>query len=368
MIRAGDLFQNLGVDERRRDMLRSGKLLIWVAALVLAMYTAASAAEKVTYSLGWVMYGRDLGWLVARDKGYYKAEGLNVNIVRGFGGADTAKKLGAGAYEIAGVVCASVIFGRAAGVKLKIIGMQHDRVPFVIRTVEGRGIKHPKDIEGRTFGTPAGDATWVNMPAFSQINGIDLKSVKVINTTPSARAPALLAGAFDAATGFITEYPFLSRLAAKQGLKIRDLALADYGLDVYAFGPATTEKMIKEREDVVRKFMRATIKGFREAIQNPKEGLEFLIKQDGRHDRQIQKEVWFISLLTTLTPAQKRLGLFHMTDKKWKRTRDMMAKAKPKVGKIPLSDLYTNQYLPKAPLPEIPQEMKDYLKSIGRSL
>lgn len=94
------------------------------------MFTTAGAAKKVTCSLGWVMYGRDLGWLVVRYKGYYKAgyykaEGLDVNIVRGFGGADTAEKLGA--------------------------------------------------------------------------------------------------GAFDAATDFVTEYPFLSRLAAKKGLSIRDL-------------------------------------------------------------------------------------------------------------------------------------------------
>lgn len=65
------------------------------------MFTTASAAKKVTCSLGWVMYGRGLGWLVARDKGYYKAEGLDVNSVRGFGGADTAEKLGAGACDAA---------------------------------------------------------------------------------------------------------------------------------------------------------------------------------------------------------------------------------------------------------------------------
>jgi NitT/TauT family transport system substrate-binding protein len=183
-------------------------LSLFLVVLLLGLGTSAWAAEKLTYSIGWVIYGRDLGWLVARDKGYYKAEGLDVKIVRGFGGADTAKKLGAGSYEIAGVVAASVIFGRAAGVPLKIIGMQHDRVPFVIRTVEGRGINHPKDIEGRKFGTPAGDATWANMPAFAQINGIDLKKVNVINTSPASRGPALIAGAFDAATGFVTEYPF----------------------------------------------------------------------------------------------------------------------------------------------------------------
>ncbi|HJM44107.1 MAG TPA: ABC transporter substrate-binding protein [Nitrospinota bacterium] len=341
---------------------------IFTLAVVLMFATSAVALEKMTYSMGWLIYGRDLGWLVARDKGYYKAEGLDVNIVRGYGGSDTAKKLGAGSYEIAGVVAVSVIFGRLAGVPLKIIGMQHDKAPFVIRTVEGRGINRPKDIEGRKFGTPAGDATWVNMPAFARINGIDLKKVKVINTSPSSRGPALIAGAFDASTGFITEYPFLSRAAAKKGLKIKEFLLADYGLEAYAFGPATTGKMIKERGDVVRKFMRASVKGFAAAIRNPKEGLDFLLKQEPSHNRQIQKEVWFIALTTTLTPDQKRLGIFRMTDAKWKKTRGMIAKVKPKAAKIPLSDLYTNEFLPKTPVPEFPQEMKDYLKRVGRPL
>ncbi|MFQ5911888.1 MAG: ABC transporter substrate-binding protein [Nitrospinota bacterium] len=346
--------------------MRKRHFSVLVAVLVLGCVTSVWAAEKMTYSIGWVIYGRDLGWLVARDKGYYKAEGLDVNIVRGYGGADTAKKLGAGSYEIAGVVGASVIFGRAAGVPLRVIGMQHDKAPFVIRTVEGRGINRPKDLEGKSFGTPAGDATWVNMPAFARINGIDLKKVKVINTTPAARGPSLIAGAFDASTGFITEYPILSRKAAQRGLKVKEFLLADYGLEVYAFGPATTDKVIAERPGLVKKFMRASAKGFAEAIRNPDEAVKLLIKQEPTQDAQIQKEVWFVALTTMLTPDQNRLGLFHMTEEKWKKTRDMMARGKPKVAKVPVKDIFTNEFLPKTLPPALPQEMKDYLKKIGK--
>ncbi len=327
---------------------------------------AAHAAEKMTYSIGWVIYGRDLGWLVAQDKGYYSAEGLEVNIVRGYGGADTAKKLGAGTYDVGGGDMASVIFGRLAGVGLRTIGMQHDKAPFVIRTVEGRGINHPKDIIGRKFGTPAGDATWANMPAFAQINGIDLKKVMVINTDPAARGPALIAGAFDAATGFVTEYPFLARQAAKRGLKIKDLPLADYGLKVYAFGPITTDKMIQEKGEVLGKFMRASAKGFADAIRNPDEAVAALIKREPSQNREIQKEVWFIALSTMLTPDQKRLGLFHMTEEKWKNTRDIIAKVNPKAAQVPVQELYTNEFLPKLLPPEPPSEMKAYLEKIGQ--
>lgn len=339
---------------------------IWVLGLMaLGLIASAGAAENMTYSIGWVIYGRDLGWLVARDKGYYKAEGLEVKIVRGFGGADTAKKLGAGNYDAGGVDMASVVLGRARGVPIRAIGMQHDKAPFVIRTVEGRGINLPKDIIGRKFGTPAGDATWSNMPAFAEINGIDLKKVTVINTDPAARGPALIAGAFDAATGFVTEYPFLSRQAAQKGLKIKDIPLADYGLDVYAFGPATTEKTINERKEVLAKFMRASAKGFAQAIRNPGEATDILIKQEPSHNREIQKEVWFITLTTMLTPDQKRLGLFHMTEEKWKRTRDLIAKAQPDAAKVPVKGLFTNEFLPKLPPPEPTQEAKDYLKKLA---
>ena len=63
------------------------------------------AQKKFVFSIGWVFYGRDLGWLTAREKGFYREEGLsNFEIVRGFGGGDTMTKVAAGAYTIGGSV------------------------------------------------------------------------------------------------------------------------------------------------------------------------------------------------------------------------------------------------------------------------
>ena len=325
-------------------------LFLLIAAMLLlpGAQQASFGAEKVVFNLGWIPYGRDLSWFNALEGGMYKAEGLDVKIVRGYGGGKTAKDLASGTgADIGGADTASVVLGRARGLPLKVVVMQHDIAPFVVRTLEGNGVNSLKDLEGKKFGTPAGDATWNNFPTLAKINGFDINKMQVINVAPAARETGLLGGQYAAATGFVTQVPIFRRMAAKQGKKEKIFLLAQNGMDFYGYGYCATDKTLATRGDMVRKFLGASMKGLAAAIQDPETAMDRFIKHAPTAARGPNREVWDITLDLWLTDDQKRLGLGWMTDEKWRRTRDIIVKANNIKANIPLSDLYTNDYLPK---------------------
>jgi NitT/TauT family transport system substrate-binding protein len=322
-------------------------LFLPVAAILLlpVAQPASFGAEKVVFNLGWVPYGRDLSWYHALESGLYKAEGLDVKIVRGYGGAKTAKDVAAGNATFGATDSASLVLGRTRGLKIKAVIMMHDIAPFLVRTLEGNGINSLKDLEGKKFGTPAGDATWANFPTLAKINGIDIGKMKVVNVAPAARETGLLGGAYVACTGFVTQVPIFRRMAAKQGKKEKIFLLARHGLDFYGLPYTATEQTLATRGGTVKKFLRASMKGLAEAMQNPEKAMDALIKNTPTVARGPNREVWDITLDLWVTPDAKRLGLGWMTDEKWRRTRDIIVKANNIKADIPLSDLYTNDYL-----------------------
>jgi NitT/TauT family transport system substrate-binding protein len=303
-------------------------------------------------ALGWFPFGRDAGFYPGLEKGYYAEEGLEVRIDRGFGGADNTKKLAAKAYEVTNIDPGSLLVARSQGIGVRMIGMYHDKAPFVLRWLEGSGIKGPKDLEGRTLGAPAGDSNLFVLPVLAELNGVDFKKIKIINVDPAAREAMLVAGKVDVITGFIVQEPIVMAMAAKQGKKVKTVLFADYGVDVYGFGVAVTDEYVKEKGETLRKFLRASVKAMTYAIEHPEETVKMWHKHHPAGDLKTNREVWDITLDIMLTPEQERLGIWRMDAKKWERTRDILTKGYNLTAKVPVEDLYTNDYLPQVMPPK----------------
>lgn len=323
--------------------------LVLVAALFLLPVTHQSSfgATKATLNIGWIPYGRDLGFFTALEKGYFKAAGLDVKIIRGYGGSKSAQDLGAGIADMAGCDTASLVLARGRGVPIKMAFMQHYIPPFVVRTLEGNGVNSLKDLEGKKFGTPAGDASWKNFPVLAKINGIDMSKINVINVAPSVRERGLLGGQYHAATGFITSTPVFRQMAKDAGKTEKLLLLKNFGLDMYGYGYAITDETATKRPHVARGLVTGTIKGVAYAMQHPDEGMDYLIKHAPTVKRVPNRKVWDIALDLWIVEESKTLGLGWMTDKMWKQTRDIIATNSGLKKTIPVKSLYTNDFLPK---------------------
>ena len=206
-----------------------------MAALLFAaaLASGAMAAETpIKFSLDRKFEGPSAPFLLALDKGYYKAEGLNVSIDPAAGSLEPIERVASGKYDMGFGDINSLIKFRDAnpGTPIKAVFMVYNRPPFAVIGRKSRGISMPKDLEGRKLGAPAADGAFAQWPIFVQANGIDAAKVTIENVGIPVREPMLAAGQVDAITGF----SFSSFINLKErGVPVDDivvLLMADYGV------------------------------------------------------------------------------------------------------------------------------------------
>lgn len=219
---------------------------------------------------------------MAVDKGYYKAEGLDVTIDTGKGSLEAIPRVASGVYQIGFADINSLIKFRDKNpdVGIKGVLMVYDAPPFAIVTLDKTGIKTPRDLEGRTLGAPAPDGAYAQWKAFVKENGIDASKVKIENVGFPVREPMLVAGEVDAITG----YSFSSFLNLKsKGIapdQIRVLLMSDHGLDLYGNTIIVNPDFAAKHPEAVRGFVRATIKGWQDTVANPEAAVETVLKRN----------------------------------------------------------------------------------------
>src|SRR6266851_5833873 len=151
------------------------------AAAVVA--SPVGAQTDVKFALDWKFEGPSAPYFVAIDKGYYKAEGLNVTIDSGPGSVAGIARVAAGTYPLGFFDINSLVKFQDQNPEKKVqaVLMVYDRPPFAIATTVKTGIAKPKDLEGRVLGAPAADGAFAQWKAFVKENGIDEAKVKIEN-------------------------------------------------------------------------------------------------------------------------------------------------------------------------------------------
>jgi ABC-type nitrate/sulfonate/bicarbonate transport system substrate-binding protein len=249
------------------------RALKFVASLIfIALCTTARAGDAVTVRLKWFNQAQFAGFYLAQDKGHYKAAGLDVNIQPG--GPDfPAIQMVSGGNEQFGVTGADqILIARSKGVPVVALAVIYRRNPFVLFSLAKSGIKTPADYVGKKVGVKIGGNEELIYRAILAKAGIDSSKLNEIpvkfDLTP------LLSGDIDVWPGYLIN----EVLAAKEkGFDVNVVYPADYGVDLYADTLFTTEKMLKEKPDVVKKFVAATLQGWSDAIAAPEEAAKITV-------------------------------------------------------------------------------------------
>lgn len=242
------------------------------AFLAFATLLAASAAEaaeiNVTTDFGY--NGRHAYFYVALEKGYYKAEGLDVNILRGQGSADAIKKVASGAAAFGFADAGSLVLARGNDkVPVKMVAIVYATPPQAIFTLADSGIKVPKDFEGKTIADTASSSVRLLFPAYAEAAGIDASKVTWV-TADAAALSSLLATKRAAGIGqFLVGEPLVEKATAPN--HVTAFTYKDAGLNFYSNGLIASEETIAKQPDTVRGFVRATLKGMKDAFANPAE-------------------------------------------------------------------------------------------------
>jgi NitT/TauT family transport system substrate-binding protein len=241
-----------------------------VCLLAAFVGTSAARATDVNFITDFGYNGRHSYFYVALDKGYYKAEGLDVTILRGQGSIDAVKKVASGTAMIGFADAGALVLARSNdSIPVKLVMITYASPPHAIFAIAGNGIKTPKDLEGKTVADSAFSAIPLIFKAYAKAAGIDAQKVKWISAESSSLPSLLATGRVDAIGQFTVGQPLLE--AAVKPKNVVRFAYKDAALDYYGNGLVATEDTIKSNPDLLKKFVRATLKGMRDAFANPAE-------------------------------------------------------------------------------------------------
>jgi NitT/TauT family transport system substrate-binding protein len=322
-----------------------------VALVAAAIATSASAQQAVKFTLDWKFEGPAAPFVVAIDKGYYKAEGLDVTIDTAGGSLEPLNRIASGTYDIGFGDINSLIKFRDAnpGVPIKAIYMVYNKPPFSIVGRKSRGVVKPKDLEGRKLGAPAPDGAYAQWPIFVKANSIDASKVTIENVGFPVREPMLAAGQVDAITGF----SFSSYINLKdRGVAADDitvLLMADYGVNLYGNTIIVNPKFAAEKPEVVKAFLRAFTKGMQETVKNPSTSVDSVIKRNDVAKKEVELERLNMAIKDNImTDEVKKNGFGAVDPARLDASIDQIAltftfKAKPKG-----SDIFDDSFLPAA--------------------
>jgi len=320
-----------------------------LASSALFATGAVQAQTPVKFTLDWKFEGPAAPFVVAIDRGYFKAEGLDVTMDTAGGSLEPLNRLASGTYDIGFGDINSLIKFRDAnpGVPIKAIFMVYNKPPFSIVARKSRGITKPKDLEGKKLGAPAPDGAYAQWPIFVKANNIDAAKVTIENVGFPVREPMLAAGQVDAITGF----SFSSYINLKdRGVPADDivvLLMADYGVNLYGNAIIVNPKFAAEKPEAVKGFLRAFLKGLKDTVKDPTSAVDSVIRRNDVAKKDVELERLQMALKDNiLTPEVKANGFGNVVPARLDAAIDQIGltfnfKAKPKAG-----DIFDPSFLP----------------------
>ena len=325
------------------------------AAVVLGIVAGAGSAAAQTafrFTLDWRYEGPAAPFVVAIDKGYFKAEGLDVTIDIGNGSRETIPRVASGTYQLGfGDVNSLVRFrDENPGVDVKAVLMVYDKPPFAIIGRKSRGISTDvKSLQGKKFGAPAADGAYAQWPIFKTVNKLDDSGMKFENVGFPVREPMLASGEIDALFGFAMS----SYINVKsRGVPVDDivtLLMADYGVELYGNVIMVNAAFAKEKPEAVKGFIKALVKGFKDTVADPSTAVDSVIKRNDVVKKDVELErLKMVLEQNMLTPWVKANGWGGIDPDRFSRSIDQIGltftyKAKPKT-----EDIFTDAFLPPA--------------------
>lgn len=335
-------------------MMRSARILTSAAAIMLtAGFTtvAARADDDVRLRLNWMYYGSHAGFALGKDKGYYKAEGINLDIRSGNGSGSAHRLVANGDSTFDYGSCASMVNLAAKGAPLVSIGVIDAMGSEAILVKPEAGVKTIADLKGKTVLTTANAGVNTFFPLVLKNAGLVEGDIKIVNVAESALVSSYLQGSGGAVgiLGGIDDKP--AEIKTNGGKEPVIFAYSDFGVNQVGYCIAATADTIKNKPDLVKRFMRATVKAYKEAEANPDSAVAAIADIVGGTMAEDQgkaqaRAVLGVTLGLLYSKANKDKKLAMNVPADWDDMIALMKKYNGLETDKPASAFYTNDFLP----------------------
>jgi ABC-type nitrate/sulfonate/bicarbonate transport system substrate-binding protein len=233
-----------------------------------------SSLEKVKILLDWKSEPTYAGFYIAKEKGYFKQVGLDVEIVEGNGATTSAQVIGSNdTYLLGSCSGAATAIARSKGIPIKSLAVFYPNIPTVLYSLTSNPILKPNDMIGKKIGLINGSITVDEYRGVVAANKIDRSKIKEVGVGFDV-AP-LLTKKVDGLMNYQELTPVELRL---QGHNISTMRFADYGVKAYSLNLIASEKQLSQHSKQIKLATEAITKGYTFLKENPAEAAEIFSK------------------------------------------------------------------------------------------
>lgn len=327
---------------KEKHCRKGAYILIVISLLIAAGISGCNAPEqqKATVKLKWLHQAQFAGNYVAEEKGFYRQEGLDVELVQFSFEKPTIDAVANGEADFGITGADELLLARAKGIPIKAIAVIYRINPVCAYSLKESGITKPQDFIGKKVGLEKGTNVDILYYAMMKRLGIDRGRIKEIAI--GYDATELLNGSTDVSTGYIINEP---HQAIEAGYGVNTMLMADYGAGIYADVLFATEDTLKNRPEFVEGFLRATLRGWQYAIENEEEAVDIDLKYAKGKTR--SHELYMLRQSAPLIhTGDMRIG--EMEKEAWEQTKSVLREQGLLKEDIGIESAYTSEFTSRA--------------------
>lgn len=246
--------------------------LALVLLLAAAARTPAAAQDRVLFQMDWLPTGEHAAWYAGAARGFWRENGIDLSLTRGFGSGDTVNKVGAGAATFGVADIGPVMAARARGqVPVTAIMQVYTHSPHSLFVLRSSGITSFRGLEGKRISITPGNSHRLYFPEVARRAGTDPDRITWVNMDASAMAAMLISRRVDAAPFFAIHHFYQNRQAQRAGEEIIALPFVETGFAIYSTALVASDATIAQNPDLVRRFLRGAVRSLEWARDNQAE-------------------------------------------------------------------------------------------------
>ncbi|HEU4322536.1 MAG TPA: ABC transporter substrate-binding protein [Roseiflexaceae bacterium] len=305
----------------------------------------AAEARQIIMGMSYIPTVQFSHFYLADKKGYYAEEGLKVSFDYNFE-TDVLQRVAQGTVQIGLGSASSVLLARAQGLPIITVATNSQKFPTVFYSKVEQNIAAPTDLKGKTVGIPGrfGDA-YIGLQALLYANKLQESDLD-IQEIGFAQLAALREDKVQVASGYGNNEPVQLE---QQGIKVNIIRVADV-YPMASDGLVTSEALLREEPELVRGFVRATLRGMQDVINNPDEAftvsLEYIpeLQKAPAETQQLQRKVLQATLDYWQSDLTAKQGLGYTNSASWQATHTFLRDSGLLKSDVDLSTAFTNDY------------------------
>src|SRR5215475_14786684 len=230
--------------------------------------------------LNWYVYGEHAPFYYGKEKGFYAAEGIDLDIQEGRGSGVTAQAVAANTATFGYVDVPTMMKAAVKGAPIIAVGVALQTSPMSAMGFVEKNIRKAEDLRGKTVATTPGDSMSQIWPLFLKKAGLKESDMTILSGDATTKLNAVINGQADVLLGYVMDQSM--KIKDATGKDVYPIKFADYGINLVSSGIVANTDFVKENPELVKRFMKASAEAVEAAVTNPKSAIDAILETNAK--------------------------------------------------------------------------------------